>query len=162
MRRQRMTSTMVVAMLLAGAWSAGVGTTAQASPHRNSKVIVSAGVDLGGWIGSGHGRVIVHRSQRPRVYPRRHWPSPVIVKRPVVVTRPVYEPVVIAPQPPISVSIPTTVCTTPVKLTVWVTNSNGSRISVELVREGTYYVGPRGEYYDTIPTNEQLRVVYGF
>jgi multidrug transporter EmrE-like cation transporter len=27
---------------------------------------------------------------------------------------------------------------------------------------GGGYLGPRGEYYDQMPTNEQLRVVYGF
>jgi hypothetical protein len=43
-----------------------------------------------------------------------------------------------------------------------VTNSNGSRTSVVLTRNGSWYVGPRGEYYSEIPTNEQLRVVYGF
>lgn len=160
MTRQKMTSMMVVTVLLAGAWSEGAGT-AQASPHKSSTVVVSAGVDFGGRIGPSYGKVVVQRSRRPFVYPRRHWPRPVIVERPVVVTRPVYEPIVIAPRPTISVSIPT-VYTTPVKLTIWVTNSNGSRISVELIWEGAYYVGPRGEYYDTIPTNEQLRVVYGF
>ena len=142
--RQKMTSTMVVAVLLAGAWSEGAGTTAQASPHRGSKVVVSAGVDFGSRIGPSYGRVVVQRSRRPFVYPRRRWPRPVIVERPVVVTRPVYEAIVIAPQPTIRVTIPTPVCTTPVKLTIWVTNSNGSRISVELIREGAYYIGPRG------------------
>jgi hypothetical protein len=47
-------------------------------------------------------------------------------------------------------------------ITVWITNSNGSRISIKLAKEGPYYVGPRGEYYTSMPTNEQLRVVYGF
>jgi hypothetical protein len=47
-------------------------------------------------------------------------------------------------------------------VTVWITNSNGSRTSVPLTRQGRGYLGPRGEYYDQMPTNEQLRVVYGF
>jgi len=45
---------------------------------------------------------------------------------------------------------------------VWITNSNGSRTSVRLTRQGTWCVGPRGECYPTMPTNEQLRVIYGF
>jgi hypothetical protein len=68
---------------------------------------------------------------------------------------------VINPTPTIRVTVPT-VRVQPVKLTLWVTNSNGSRIAVELVKDGPWYVGPRGESYTSIPTNEQLRVVYGF
>jgi hypothetical protein len=47
-------------------------------------------------------------------------------------------------------------------VTVWVTNSNGSTIPVKLQKQGPGYVGPRGEYYDHLPTSEQLRPVYGF
>ena len=43
-----------------------------------------------------------------------------------------------------------------------VTNSNGSIIQVKLTRSGTGWVGPRGEFYPTLPTQEQLRPVYGF
>ncbi len=45
---------------------------------------------------------------------------------------------------------------------VKVTNSNGSVIQVPLRKQGVGYVGPRGEYYDKLPTEEQLRPVYGF
>jgi hypothetical protein len=45
---------------------------------------------------------------------------------------------------------------------VWVTTSNGSKIPVKLRRQGPYWVGPEGEYYDTMPTNEQLNKLYGF
>jgi len=47
-------------------------------------------------------------------------------------------------------------------VTVNVTNSNGSIIPVRLRRQGVGYVGPRGEYYDHLPTSEQLHPVYGF
>lgn len=47
-------------------------------------------------------------------------------------------------------------------ITLWITNSNGSQTSVRLAREDGWYVGPRGEYYSKMPTNEQLRVAYGF
>ncbi len=43
-----------------------------------------------------------------------------------------------------------------------VTNSNGSIIQVRLTRDGVGYRGPRGEYYPTLPTEDQLRPVYGF
>jgi hypothetical protein len=50
----------------------------------------------------------------------------------------------------------------PITITVWITNSNGSMTSIQLTREGSWYRGPRGEYYTSIPTNEQLRIAYGF
>jgi hypothetical protein len=45
---------------------------------------------------------------------------------------------------------------------VKVTNINGSVIQVPLRKQGVGYVGPRGEYYDKLPTEEQLRPIYGF
>jgi hypothetical protein len=45
---------------------------------------------------------------------------------------------------------------------VSVTNSNGSVIQVPLKKQGVGYVGPRGEYYQTLPTGEQLKPIYGF
>ena len=45
---------------------------------------------------------------------------------------------------------------------VKVTNSNGSIIQVPLRKQGVGYVGTRGEYYPTLPTEDQLRPVYGF
>jgi uncharacterized protein YcfJ len=45
---------------------------------------------------------------------------------------------------------------------VKVTNSNRSIIQVPLRKQGIGYVGPRGEYYEKLPTEDQLRPVYGF
>lgn len=45
---------------------------------------------------------------------------------------------------------------------VKVTNSNGSVIQVPLKKHGVGYVGTRGEYYNTLPTQDQLRPIYGF
>jgi hypothetical protein len=45
---------------------------------------------------------------------------------------------------------------------VWITNSNGSQTSVSLHRNGSGFVGPRGEYYRNMPTKRQLRIIYGF
>ncbi|MCX8036950.1 MAG: glycine zipper domain-containing protein [Candidatus Sumerlaeia bacterium] len=41
-------------------------------------------------------------------------------------------------------------------------NSNGSLTPVRLVRQGNVWVGPRGETYTAMPTEDQLRPVYGF
>ena len=43
-----------------------------------------------------------------------------------------------------------------------VTNSNGSIVQVRVTRQGVGWVGPRGEYYPTLPSSGQLRPVYGF
>ena len=45
---------------------------------------------------------------------------------------------------------------------VKITNSNGSIILVKLRRQGVGWVGTRGEYYSKLPTEDQLRPVYGF
>jgi hypothetical protein len=47
-------------------------------------------------------------------------------------------------------------------ITVNVTNSNGSVSQVRLRKQGVGYVGPKGEFYDHVPTSEELRPIYGF
>jgi hypothetical protein len=47
-------------------------------------------------------------------------------------------------------------------VTVNITNSNGSVTPVTLKKQGVGYVGPRGEYYNNLPTPEQLKPIYGF
>ncbi len=47
-------------------------------------------------------------------------------------------------------------------VTVNITNSNGSISQVKLTKQGVGYVGPRGEYYDHLPSGEELRPIYGF
>jgi hypothetical protein len=47
-------------------------------------------------------------------------------------------------------------------VTVNITNSNGSISQVRLRKQGVGYVGTRGEYYNTLPTQDQLRPIYGF
>ena len=41
-------------------------------------------------------------------------------------------------------------------------NSNGSVSTVKLTRSGNGYIGPRGEFYDHLPTEAELKPVYGF
>jgi hypothetical protein len=43
-----------------------------------------------------------------------------------------------------------------------ITNSNGSISQVRLKRHGVGYVGTRGEYYNRLPTEDELRPIYGF
>ena len=43
-----------------------------------------------------------------------------------------------------------------------ITNSNGSISQVRLRKHGVGYVGTRGEYYNRLPTEDQLRPIYGF
>ena len=41
-------------------------------------------------------------------------------------------------------------------------NSNGSTTPVPIKRVGSHYVGPRGEEYDRVPSERQLKRIYGF
>jgi uncharacterized protein YcfJ len=47
-------------------------------------------------------------------------------------------------------------------VTVNVTNSNGSVTPVKLIRSGNNFTGPRGEVYDHLPTEAELKSAYGF
>lgn len=47
-------------------------------------------------------------------------------------------------------------------VTVNITNSNGSISMVRLRKQGVGYVGPKGEYYDHLPTGDELKPIYGF
>ena len=47
------------------------------------------------------------------------------------------------------------------EITVWITNDNGSLTDVTLTRRFSGYIGPLGEYYQTMPTEEQLKILYG-
>ncbi len=47
-------------------------------------------------------------------------------------------------------------------ITVRISNSNGSTTTVELRLKDEMYIGPKGEQYDILPTEEQLKPVYGF
>ena len=47
-------------------------------------------------------------------------------------------------------------------VSVWITNNNGSQTEVKLTSVSTGgYTGPNGEYYPTMPTEDQLKTVYG-
>jgi hypothetical protein len=40
-------------------------------------------------------------------------------------------------------------------------NSNGSVTPVKLKKENSHYIGPKGERYEELPTEEQLKPIYG-
>ena len=47
-------------------------------------------------------------------------------------------------------------------VSVWITNSNGSKKEVKLQKSGPNFIGPKGETYTSMPTEDQLKSVYGF
>jgi hypothetical protein len=64
-----------------------------------------------------------------------------------------------APTPSPSYSTPVSDANT---VTIWLTNTNGSQTAVKLTRNGDgSYTGPRGERYPAMPTEQQLKQVYG-
>lgn len=110
-----------------------------------------------GLIGLGITAAIVSAMDRPAVCVR---PAPVPCRRPVVVQP--REVVYVRQQSyfvqqPVQVEPPQQV-----SVTISIQNSNGSYTPVILRQVGSQWVGPRGEYYDAIPSVGQLRPVYGF
>jgi len=57
---------------------------------------------------------------------------------------------------------PDTVFVEPAGRQVDVRNTNGSVTPVRLEQVGEKWQGPKGEYYDAFPTEDQLRSAYGF
>ena len=99
--------------------------------------------------------IFIRPHQRTFLKRRPHPRKVVVLRRPrthrIAVN---LVPTVIVTKPPITVE--------PTTITVWITNSNGSQTSVSLRKSGPGFIGPRGEWYPNMPTNEQLRMVYGF
>jgi hypothetical protein len=77
------------------------------------------------------------------------------------IERPVYVERVVVTQPPVVYVQPAPIVEI-TQTTINVQNSNGSFTPVTLNKVNGRWVGPRGEYYDTLPTIGQLRPVYGF
>lgn len=88
-----------------------------------------------------------------RIYPHR--------RKVVVVKKPFVRHIAVNLCPTITFTRPKCVVEQ-THITVWITNSNGSQTSVRLTKSGPGFLGPRGEWYPSTPTNEQLRVIYGF
>lgn len=47
------------------------------------------------------------------------------------------------------------------RVVVEIHNDNGSITPVRLRKEGEQYIGPKGERYEQLPTEEQLKPIYG-
>jgi len=47
------------------------------------------------------------------------------------------------------------------EVVIEIRNSNGSITSVKFKKEDSIYIGPKGERYEQLPTEEQLKPVYG-
>ncbi len=82
-------------------------------------------------------------------------PAPVYAQPQVVYTAP--QPVVVSAPQTVVYEVPQ-----PLSMTINVQNSNDSMTPVVLRQVGTQWVGPKGEYYDNLPTVGQLRPIYGF
>jgi hypothetical protein len=155
MTRQKTTLAIVAATVLL-LFTAGLrADTHGAGSNLTGGAVITSHGGFGVWIGSAptppphrfppHRQIVVGGPWWHRTI--RIGPPPVVIVGP-----PVERPVVVRPAPPVEDR----------EIMVWVTNSNGSKTSVKLAQRGRWYIGPRGEYYDEMPTNEQLRVVYGF
>ena len=155
---RKQTTLAVVAAAVLLLFTTGLRADSHGSGSKlNAGVVISSHGGIGVWIGKPaptppphrfppHREVVVHK---PWPYHHRH-----VYGRPpvVIMPPPAPRPVIIHPAPPVVER----------EVVVWIVNSNGSKSSVKLIQRGSQYIGPRGEYYDEMPTNEQLRVVYGF
>jgi len=99
-----------------------------------------AGMLIGGAVGAVTGAAIGSTVQKP-VYEQ---PAPVVVTQPA----------------PVAVQGPTETYSGD-SVTVNVPNSSGGYSAVVLRRSGNGYIGPQGEYYNQVPSVEQLQAMYG-
>jgi hypothetical protein len=179
----------VSAGLILSAFTGNVLAGGHHGGHGGGHTSVSIGVGLGGpgWSGYyGHYGRHGYNWGFYYGYPCYPYRYPVVVERPVVVEeRPVVveRPVVIAQPAPVVITTPAPVverladgrvkgevstspavapaAPVPANTVVWIKNDNGSQTSVELRPQGTGFIGPSNEYYATMPTEEQLKAVYG-
>ena len=98
-----------------------------------------AGMLIGGAVGAVAGAAVGSQIQKPEPPPQ---PATVVVAQPAP-----------AVMPSTTYSGDT--------VTVNVPNSSGGYTSVVLKRSGNGYVGPQGEYYDQVPSTDQLQAMYG-
>jgi hypothetical protein len=84
----------------------------------------------------------------------------IVVQEPVLTNRYISPSVVYMPAPA-SVSPAQPQTGDRETVTINVPKANGGSIAITLVRYPTGFVGPQGEFYSTLPTTDQLRVLYG-
>ncbi|MHB0947194.1 MAG: hypothetical protein ACYC3B_08480 [Sedimentisphaerales bacterium] len=141
----------------------------------------SIGIYDGGWgFGYGYGYRGPHywRYYGYPYYP--YYDYPVVVERPVVIAQPA--PIIVQQAAPVQVYVPPverladgrvksevassqpavqTAAASSQTTVIWIKNDNGSQTPVTLRQQGAGYIGPQNEYYSTLPTEEQLKPVYG-
>jgi hypothetical protein len=139
-------------------------------------LLACSGQAIGGSFVLGSSISLGHQIAQPIMPEFRHRPLPKkqifipLHQRSFLKRRPHHHKLYVLSQPckkQIAVNLVPTVTTReiaiePETVTVWITNSNGSQTSVSLRRSGPGFVGPRDEWYPDMPTEEQLRMVYGF
>ena len=154
------------------------------SHHGHSSV--SIGIGFGGpsyyssyWYGPRHhGHYNMGFYYGYPYYP--YYDYPVVVERPVVIAQPA--PVIVQQAAPVQVYVPPgerladgrvksevassqpavqTAAASSQTTVIWIKNDNGSQTPVTLRQQGAGYIGPQNEYYSTLPTEEQLKPVYG-
>ena len=147
-------------LVLIGILFAAVELQAAPKKHQGNSLVVAIGARQGHaniakgprpWSNARSLRGHRYGSRAKVVTPisvRRHYPR----RSGLFITLPG---ITILPKPAPVVHVP------PISVTVWVNNSNGSRSPVVLTQEGPWYIGPRGERYFGVPTEEQLRILYG-
>ena len=80
----------------------------------------------------------------------------------IVVDDPLYESVALPPDTTgLEEFQPAATGSLPGQYTVNIPDSRGGYIPVTLMRKGTGFIGPQGEYYPEFPSVEQLSVMYG-
>jgi len=156
MLRKRLIQIIIVGAALLMLVGNANGSTVVIRKYRDSHLIAKP---LGHrtYIGHMHRRQVVITSPLFKRFIQIYPPRPKIV----VVEKPRVKRIVVNLSPTITVTRPKCVVEQ-TEVIVWIANSNGSRTSVRLKKSGLGYLGPRGEWYPNMPTNEQLRVVYGF
>ena len=115
-----------------------------------------------GLLGLGVLAAVISSADRP-VYVQQ----PVYLQQPVVVQEPpqviYYQQSQQVVQQPVIIQQPAQYePAQPFTTTINIQNSNGSFTPVLLRQVGARWVGPKGEYYDGVPSVGQLRPVYGF
>jgi hypothetical protein len=58
-------------------------------------------------------------------------------------------------------ALPTVEMVTESMVTVWISNNNSSQTEVKLTPTADGFLGPKGEFYSSMPTQEQLKPLYG-
>ncbi|UCG49741.1 MAG: hypothetical protein JSU94_08155 [Phycisphaerales bacterium] len=165
MSTRRSTFIIVSGIVLAFFAAEALGCSVTIKSHSSRGHFIGAHKGCGGCSRVAVRRPVVHHSHLRSVRitsPFRRRLVPILPQPPIIVARPpAVRPIVVDPLLGVTVAAPRVVVHKP-NVIVWIRNSNGSRTSVRLTRSGTGYLGPRGEWYRSMPTGSRLRVVYGF